>query len=102
MSAGVDLTFRLRASKARIAAIGECMVEMSDRGGGMVSLGYAGDTLNSALYLARLCGDAAQVSYLTAVGVDPLSDAMLQFWRGEGIDIGAVARLEDKLPGLYM
>ncbi len=39
-------------------------------------MGFAGDTYNTAVYFARAHGAAADaVSYLTAVGTDPLSQA---------------------------
>lgn len=84
----------------RIACIGECMVELSDAGDGGLRQDFAGDTANLAIYLARLL-PAATVSYVTAVGEDELSDAMLAAWRAEGIDTSRVRRLAERLPGLY-
>ncbi len=84
----------------RIAAIGECMVELSQAGDGLLKLGFAGDTSNTAVYLARL--GAGRVDYVTALGDDPYSDAMVEFWHGEGVGTRQVRRLEGKLPGLYM
>jgi 2-dehydro-3-deoxygluconokinase len=83
-------------------AIGECMIELSDRGEGTVALGYAGDTLNTAVYLKRTAGGRLAVDYLTALGDDPYSDSMLAFWQAEGIGTDSVARLPGKLPGLYI
>ena len=40
----------------RIASIGECMIELSpapELGSGVLRRGFAGDTLNTAVYLAR-------------------------------------------------
>lgn len=86
----------------RLAAIGECMIELRHRDAALLELGFAGDSLNTALYLARLnpAGRLA-VDYVTALGDDPYSEAMLEAWRGEGIGTGQVARLPGKLPGLY-
>src|SRR5260370_22169125 len=42
------------------------------------------------------------VDYVTALGTDPYSAAMLQLWREEGIGTDAVALLPGKLPGLYL
>ena len=86
----------------RVVAIGECMIELSDRGQGMLALGYAGDTLNTAVYLKRVAGARIAVDYLTALGSDPYSDSMLAFWQAEGIGTDSVPRLAGKLPGLYM
>ena len=38
----------------RVASIGECMVEFSAATDGLFARGFGGDTLNTALYLARL------------------------------------------------
>lgn len=84
---------------ARVAAIGECMVELSPRPGGLLGLGFGGDTLNTTVYLARL---GVAVDYLTALGDDQFSDRMLASWRAEGIGIRLVPRLPGRLPGLYL
>lgn len=87
----------------KVACIGECMIELkqaqSDGQGGLFSRGYGGDTLNTAVYLARL---GVEVDYITALGDDSLSDEMIASWEAEGVGTGRVARLKGKLPGLYM
>jgi 2-dehydro-3-deoxygluconokinase len=93
---------RIGNAVPHVVAIGECMIELSDRGQGMLALGYAGDTLNTAVYLKRAAGARIAVDYLTALGDDPYSDSMLAFWRSEGIGTDSVPRLQGKLPGLYM
>jgi 2-dehydro-3-deoxygluconokinase len=82
-----------------VACIGECMIELKQAAGGFYSRGFGGDTLNTAVYLARL---GAAVDYITALGDDPLSDEMIAGWQAEGVGTAKVARLEGKLPGLYM
>jgi 2-dehydro-3-deoxygluconokinase len=84
---------------ARVACIGECMVELRERPDGLLSRGFGGDTLNTALYLARL---GLAVDYITVLGTDHFSDAMLAAWQAEGIGTGNVLRLPDCLPGLYL
>ena len=83
----------------RIACIGECMVELSELPGGTLTRGYGGDTLNTAVYLARL---GAQVDYCTVLGDDPFSDEMLAGWQAEGVGTSLVLRLPGRLPGLYL
>ena len=88
----------------RVACIGECMIEMKQaqggQGGGLFSRGYGGDTLNTAVYLARLGVD---VDYITALGDDALSDEMIAGWAGGGRrHQRGSSRLPGKLPGLYM
>ena len=53
----------------RVASIGECMIELSQAGNGLLQRGWGGDTLNTAVYLARL---GVAVDYVTALGDDPL------------------------------
>jgi 2-dehydro-3-deoxygluconokinase len=75
------------------------MVELKQADGGLFSRGYGGDTLNTAVYLARLGVDA---DYVTALGDDGLSDEMIAGWAAEGVGTRRVVRLPGKLPGLYM
>src|SRR4051812_47840529 len=82
----------------KIAAIGECMIELSERRGDQCRIGFGGDTLNTAIYLARL---GAPVDYVTALGDDGYSDRMLAAWRAEGVGTAQVLRLPGRLPGLY-
>ena len=80
------------------------MIELSDleASDGRVAMGVAGDTLNSAIYLARCCkGTGVTVSYLTALGVDQLSDRMIAFMAAEGVGTKSIVRFADRLPGIY-
>ncbi len=83
----------------RVACIGECMVELRERPDGLLSRSHGGDTLNTAVYLARL---GVSVDYVTALGDDAWSDEMLAHWQAEGIGTGLVHRLPGRLPGLYI
>jgi 2-dehydro-3-deoxygluconokinase len=83
----------------RVACIGECMIELKQAEGGLFSRGYGGDTLNTAVYLARL---GASADYITALGDDSLSDEMVAGWASEGVGTKRVMRLPGKLPGIYM
>ena len=86
----------------RVASIGECMIELRHRSATALDLAYGGDTLNTAVYLARLTKERdVRVDYVTALGDDAYSDAMLAMWRDEGIGTELVARLPGRLPGLY-
>ena len=86
----------------KIAAIGECMIEICHRSDGDMTLAFGGDTSNTAVYFSRLARNKEpQVDYLTALGDDPYSDQILKFWRDEGIGTTLVARLPGRLPGLY-
>lgn len=64
-----------------------------------MQLYFGGDTLNTAIYMARL---GTAVSYVTALGDDSYSDWMSGQWQLEGIDCSLVRRCPNRLPGLYM
>jgi 2-dehydro-3-deoxygluconokinase len=86
----------------RVASIGECMVELRHRSPVELDLAYGGDTLNTAVYLARLARErGVAVDYVTALGDDAYSDGMLALWQAEGVGTELVARLPGRLPGLY-
>lgn len=80
-----------------IVAVGECMLELHEEAGHW-QLGHAGDTFNTALYLARLGED---VAYLTALGDDPFSAEMRAAWRKEGLNLALTLTAPGRLPGLY-
>jgi 2-dehydro-3-deoxygluconokinase len=85
-----------------VYAIGECMIELQRSSTGM-DYRFGGDTLNAAVYMARLLDPArTKVAYVTALGVDGMSDEMCASWESEGIDTGCVLRLPERLPGIYM
>lgn len=88
------------SAKRHIAALGEAMLELRGPAFGTLQQGYGGDTLNTAIYLARCTPDCA-VHYATAVGDDRLSEELLARWRDEGIATDWVQRLPGRLPGLY-
>jgi 2-dehydro-3-deoxygluconokinase len=86
----------------RFLSIGECMVELSQAGEGLLRKGFAGDTLNTAWY-ARACMPSSwTVDYFTALGDDAMSDEMAAFFESHGIGTGHIRRIKGKAPGLYM
>jgi len=86
-----------------VALVGECMLELQGEAFGTMRQTYGGDTLNTAVYLAR-CGAATGVraSYVTALGDDGFSSGMLQRWQADGVAVDWVRRLPGRLPGLYL
>jgi 2-dehydro-3-deoxygluconokinase len=74
------------------------MVELTRGSNGAWNVGYAGDTYNTAVYLARL---GCKTSYLTAVGEDPFSAEMRAAWCAEGIDASLALVDPDHLAGIY-
>jgi 2-dehydro-3-deoxygluconokinase len=88
-----------------IASIGEPMIELARSPAGPFSYDrrYGGDTLNTAVYLARLLKPViARVQYVTRLGDDPLSDWMIEGFHSEGIDCSLIAQVKDRKPGLYI
>lgn len=88
----------------KVAAIGEVMVELSPAEGGHVSgahyqLGFAGDTFNTSVGLARL---GISTAYVTLLGDDQLSDKILDLMQDESVSPALIERLPDRQPGLYV
>ena len=81
----------------RIVVIGEGMLELANSTSGW-ALGYGGDTLNTAVHLARLGHD---VAYLTALGSDPFSAELTAAWAAEGLDTSLILTDPTRSPGLY-
>jgi 2-dehydro-3-deoxygluconokinase len=75
------------------------MIELSQATGGLLARSYGGDTLNTAVYLARL---GVSVDYVTALGDDPWSEEMVRAWEAEGVGTSLVVRVPGRLPGLYL
>jgi 2-dehydro-3-deoxygluconokinase len=82
---------------ARIVVIGEGMLELS-RVGAHWQLGHGGDTLNTAIHLARFGCD---VAYATALGADGFSDTLRAAWAAEGLDLSLILTDRSRQPGLY-
>ncbi|SFR55096.1 2-dehydro-3-deoxygluconokinase [Yoonia tamlensis] len=86
----------------KIACIGEVMIELIAHQDGSARVGVAGDTYNTAVYLARaLRGSDITVSYVTALGTDPYSDRILTAVQSHGLDTTYIERREGQMPGLY-
>ncbi|MCJ2185883.1 sugar kinase [Novosphingobium beihaiensis] len=82
---------------ARIVCLGEAMLELSGHGDDW-HLGFGGDTLNTAVHLARSGHDTA---YMTALGSDPFSADLPARWQAEGIDTSLVVTHPKRNTGLY-
>ena len=89
----------------KIAAIGEVMIELSpspsitDQDHKLLSVGYAGDTFNTAIYLARL---GIETSYVTMLGDDPYSENIIKFLTHEEVGTQLIQQLPAETPGLYI
>jgi 2-dehydro-3-deoxygluconokinase len=81
--------------------IGECMLELRAVDGGYLRRDFAGDALNTAVYLKRSAPEI-EVAFLTATGDESLSDAMVERWRREGLSDRLVFRIPGGQPALYL
>jgi 2-dehydro-3-deoxygluconokinase len=81
----------------RVVLVGEAMLELSQDGESW-QLAYGGDTLNTAIHLARAGVDTA---FLTALGTDPFSADLKRRWAAEGLDTSLVLADPLRNPGLY-
>lgn len=73
------------------------MLELSRKGQDW-RMGHGGDTLNTAIHLARAGHD---VAYMTALGSDPLSADLKTRWAAEGVDTSLILTHPDRSTGLY-
>lgn len=81
----------------RIVLIGEAMLELSQAGESW-RLGHGGDTLNTAIHLARGGHD---VAYFTALGADPFSTGLRGACAAEGLDTSLMLAHPTRTAGLY-
>ncbi|WP_081871619.1 sugar kinase [Parvularcula oceani] len=77
---------------------GEAMIELSGVEAASCRLGVAGDTFNTAVYLAR---NGAATSYMTCLGDEAFSDRISEALRAEGLAGRYVLRRKGGVPGLY-
>lgn len=86
----------------RIAIIGECMIELNGSPFGNMQQTYGGDSLNTAVYMARTAGESVTVDYVSALGTDAISEGMRARWQEEGIGTDFVLQDPARHPGLYL
>ncbi|RVD72660.1 MAG: sugar kinase [Mesorhizobium sp.] len=83
-----------------VAAIGECMLELSGQAGPNWRMGFAGDTFNMLWALHALSGERP-ATYVSAFGDDPFSQGQIAFFAENGIGIGQSPVISGARPGLY-
>ena len=86
-------------SSKRTICIGEAIVELARGGDGRFALASAGDTFNTAIYLARA---GINTGFVSALGDDPFSDAIVSLAAAEGIASDLILRAPGRLPGLAL
>lgn len=90
-------------NKTTIAALGECMLEISSLqalAGRVVpaQIGFGGDTANTCVYLSRL---GIKTQYVSALGDDCFSDWIIDNLNYEGVGTQYLHQFTDRVPGLY-
>lgn len=85
--------------RTRILSIGEVLIEMTRGTDGRFRQTCAGDTFNTAVYLARR---GLPVSFATALGDDPYSSQIATLAATEGIDTEFIFHVAGRLPGLCL
>lgn len=87
----------------KIALIGECMIELNGECFGSMQQTYGGDSLNTATYLARISSpENIKVYYVSALGIDKISQKMLHYWQADGIHTDWVLQDLNRQAGLYL
>ncbi len=65
----------------------------------IMALGFAGDTFNTAVYMART---GVNTDYVTLLGDDPYSDKILELAKSENIGTSMMETLHGRQPGMYL
>lgn len=91
------------AYRPQICCVGEALVELSglDFEHGSAQMNFAGDTMNTAVYLNRLVSSECQVSYVTALGEDKISAELISGLSQQGVGVDYVGVRANRLPGIY-
>ncbi|MGR3514402.1 MAG: sugar kinase [Paracoccaceae bacterium] len=85
----------------KLLSIGECMIELAPTPEDTFSMGFAGDTFNTAWYARRIAGAEIDVAYLSAIGDDEPSGRLTQFMSDAGVIPELTVRTGASV-GLYM
>jgi 2-dehydro-3-deoxygluconokinase len=82
----------------KILFFGECMIEQCQQQG----FYYGGDSLNSAIYLARTTeAEQFEINYITGVGQDDISKKLINCWHKEDIKTPFLKEISNKECGRY-
>ncbi len=84
-----------------LLAIGEVMAEIRQSSNPDFTVGFAGDTFNTAVYCARALAPDGHVHYLSRVGNDPLSIAFLKYANSLGLDVSCIRQDSERNIGIY-
>src|ERR1700756_4142733 len=82
-----------------VICIGEALIELTRGVDGGFAAACAGDSFNTAVYLARA---GLRVGFATAVGDDPYSDSIVALALAEGLRANLILRAPGRLPALSL
>jgi 2-dehydro-3-deoxygluconokinase len=92
----------MMSKKIKIACVGEVMIELIARENVQATIGVAGDTYNTAVYLKQLCKQSEiDISYITALGEDQFSKRIFSEIEKHGLRTNLIEKRQDLMPGLY-
>ncbi len=87
----------------RVASVGEAMIELTHRADTGLDMSFAGDTLNTAVYVKRAASrDEVEVDYLTLCGDDWYSEQLVERLHRERIGTQLIRHVSGKRLGLYL
>jgi 2-dehydro-3-deoxygluconokinase len=83
----------------RVICVGEGLIELTRGADGTFAPACAGDSFNTAVYLARA---GLRAGFATAVGDDPYSDSIIALALAEGLATDLILRVPGRLPALSL
>jgi 2-dehydro-3-deoxygluconokinase len=83
----------------RVICVGEALIELSRGADGTFTAACAGDSFNTAVYLARA---GLSVGFASAVGDDPYSDSIVALALAEGLAVNLILRVPGRPPALSL
>ncbi|HEY2532823.1 MAG TPA: sugar kinase [Xanthobacteraceae bacterium] len=89
----------MNEQKPRAICVGEALIELVRGADARFALLCNGDTLNTAVYLARAGID---VGFATALGDDPYSETIAALAAAEGLSLQLMLRVPGRLPALCL
>ncbi|WP_255449645.1 sugar kinase [Shimia ponticola] len=90
----------MTAPAVAIGCLGEVMLELVAGQGSQATLGVAGDTYNTAVYLRHVAPEL-RVDYITGLGSDRFSQRIMKHMAGYGVGHSRVFMHPTRGPGLY-
>src|SRR6516164_3938864 len=81
----------------RAICVGEGLIELTRGADGTFAPACAGDSFNTAIYLARA---GLRAGFATAVGDDPYSDSIIALALAEGLATDLILRVPGRLPAV--